>query len=61
MRQAFGPFFSLTDFISFSENLLKNRKMPIAFKIYWSLHNIALVIAFVVTIVYWKFLHKDGE
>lgn len=45
----------------FSENVLEKRKMPIAFQIYWALHNIALVIAFVVTIVYWTLLHTPSE
>lgn len=34
--------------------------MPLAFKIYWALHNTALITSFVVTIIYWSFLHS-GE
>lgn len=31
--------------------------MPTVFKIYWALHNSALVTSFLVTIIYWTFLH----
>lgn len=35
--------------------------MPVAFKIYWGLHNTAMVTAFVITIIYWTVLHKRNE
>lgn len=45
-------------FFSFPENvLMRNDEMPRAFKVYWALHNTALITSFVVTIVYWGFLH----
>ncbi|XP_031620714.1 protein rolling stone-like [Contarinia nasturtii] len=43
----------------FQENILKNSEMPTAFKIYWALHNIALITSFAVTIIYWSILHND--
>ncbi|XP_055301375.1 protein rolling stone-like [Sitodiplosis mosellana] len=43
----------------FKENVLKNSEMPTAFKIYWALHNIALITSFAVTIIYWSILHND--
>lgn len=41
-----------------TENVIRNDEMPVAFKIYWSLHNIAMVTSFVITIIYWTVLHK---
>lgn len=38
---------------------MENEKMPTSFKIYWAIHNIALVTAFVITIVYWTVLHSE--
>lgn len=46
------------NFIWFTENLLQNGEMPTSFKIYWALHNIALITSFVITIVYWTLLHS---
>lgn len=43
---------------STAENIIRNDEMPVAFKIYWSLHNTALVTAFAITIIYWTVLHN---
>lgn len=37
---------------------MKTNEMPIAFKIYWAIHNTALITSFVVTIIYWAILHR---
>lgn len=35
--------------------------MPLAFRIYWATHYIALESAILISIVYWTLLHSDGE
>ncbi|XP_055303516.1 protein rolling stone-like [Sitodiplosis mosellana] len=45
----------------YQERILKNKRMPTSFKIYWALHNIALVTSFVITIVYWSVLHVNKK
>ncbi|XP_055303658.1 protein rolling stone-like [Sitodiplosis mosellana] len=47
--------------IGYHETILYNKKTPTSFKIYWALHNIALVSAFVITIVYWTILHDSKK
>lgn len=49
----------LTFFFSIAVSVQELRRMPMAFKIYWALHNVALTMSFVVTIIYWCILH-DG-
>lgn len=34
------------------------KEMPIEFKIYWAIHNIALTISVVITFVYWTAIYK---
>lgn len=40
------------------DNIMKSSEMPTAFKVYWALHNVALITSFAVTIIYWSILHK---
>lgn len=46
--------------ILIAENVIRKDEMPVAFKIYWGLHNTAMVTAFVITIIYWTVLHKGN-
>lgn len=43
-----------------AENVIRKDEMPVAFKVYWGLHNTAMVTAFVITIIYWTVLHKGN-
>lgn len=42
----------------FPEKISQAKEMPTAFKVYWALHNISLIISFVVTIFFWGILYK---
>lgn len=49
----------LKTFVSFlSDKVTINEEMPTAFKIYWAIHNTALITSFAVTIIYWGILHN---
>lgn len=50
------PSFNI-HFISFTESVLsQNYEMPTVFRVYWALHNTALVSSVLITIIYWAFL-----
>lgn len=46
-----------------SEQIRTNQSsdMPISFKIYWIFHNVTLVIAISITVIYWSILHDNGN
>lgn len=45
--------------VSSTDNVMNTSEMPISFKIYWALHNIALISSIVITIIYWAILHPS--
>uniref|UniRef100_A0A182XCJ4 Protein rolling stone n=1 Tax=Anopheles quadriannulatus TaxID=34691 RepID=A0A182XCJ4_ANOQN len=44
----------------FSEKVCNSDEMPNAFKIYWMLHNITLILSVCITIIYWAILHNES-
>lgn len=52
--------FKLPNIFTFVDETLKNEEMPIAFKVYWALHNIAVTISLTITIVYWSVMRDGG-
>lgn len=43
----------------FSDKICNSEEMPRAFKIYWMMHNITLIVSICITIIYWGILHND--
>lgn len=42
----------------FIDKISESDDMPLGFKLYWSIHNITLILSIVITIIYWSILHK---
>lgn len=43
----------------FSDKICNCEEMPRAFKIYWMIHNITLIVSICITTIYWAILHND--
>lgn len=43
----------IENYFEFTESISSARQMPNKLKVYWAMHNLAITIAIVITIVYW--------